>query len=91
MLKGVKVDSTRNGIVSRQDYVEKLVLIECECGTKILLLPDLKEMNCAIEAHVAKHKKMEKSSMKARITVRKIRQNLTQQVIGKAAGTRQFG
>jgi hypothetical protein len=102
MLKGVKLNPASNvttkkknfrsaqKTVSLQDYIEKLVLIECECGAKILLLPDLKEMNCAIEAHVAEHKKIEKSTMKAKIAVRKIRQNLTQQVIRKAAATKQF-
>ncbi|MGA3289195.1 MAG: hypothetical protein ABSD42_03010 [Candidatus Bathyarchaeia archaeon] len=84
MLKGLKVNPASNVTVSLQDHIEKLVLIECECGTKILLLPDLKEMNCAIETHVAEHKRMEKSSTKAKITARRIRQDLTKQVILKA-------
>jgi hypothetical protein len=31
-------------------------LIRCECGEKILLLPELKKMNEAIEKHVAQHR-----------------------------------
>jgi len=90
MLKGVKPQQASKVTVSRQAHIEKQVLIKCECGAKILLLPDLKEMNCAIEAHVAKHKKMNKSTAKAKITIGKIRQNLTQQVIEKAAVAKQF-
>jgi hypothetical protein len=60
MLKGVKVNPASNVQVLWQDRNKQLVLIECECGAKILLLPDLKEMNCAIEAHVAEHQKIGK-------------------------------
>jgi len=35
----------------------RLPLIRCECGTEILLLPDLKAMDRAIYAHVAEHRK----------------------------------
>jgi hypothetical protein len=34
----------------------RLPLIKCECGTEILLLPDLKAMDRAIDAHVAEHR-----------------------------------
>jgi hypothetical protein len=34
-----------------------LPLITCDCGAQILLVPDLREMNLAIKAHVAEHKK----------------------------------
>lgn len=30
--------------------------IRCKCGKKILVLPELKEMNKAIEKHVAEHR-----------------------------------
>ena len=36
---------------------ERLPLIKCECGTEILLLPDLRAMDRAINAHVAEHRK----------------------------------
>jgi hypothetical protein len=35
----------------------RLPLIKCECGTEILLVPDLKAMDRAIDAHVAEHRK----------------------------------
>ena len=47
-----------------QDYNDKFVvhktrmpIIKCGCGFEILVLPDLKEMNCAIKNHVGEHKK----------------------------------
>lgn len=36
---------------------EHLPVIKCECGTEILLLPDLTAMDRAINAHVAEHRK----------------------------------
>jgi hypothetical protein len=33
-----------------------LSIIICECGFKILLVPDVNEMNQAIEKHVLEHK-----------------------------------
>jgi hypothetical protein len=36
---------------------ERLPIIKCECGAEILLLPDLKAMDRAINAHVAEHRK----------------------------------
>ena len=31
--------------------------IRCICGARILVIPDLKAMNCAIKNHIAEHKK----------------------------------
>jgi hypothetical protein len=33
--------------------------IRCVCGTRILLIPDLKAMNRAIKNHLAKHKQVD--------------------------------
>ena len=32
-------------------------IIRCVCGTRILVVPDLKAMNRAIKNHIAEHKK----------------------------------
>lgn len=45
---------TANANMSLKD---RFSLVKCECGAKILLLPDLREMSRAIEAHVAEHRK----------------------------------
>ena len=44
---------------------ERLPIIKCECGTEILLLPDLKAMDRAIDAHVAEHRKKGKNPFRA--------------------------
>lgn len=45
---------TANAVISPKDCFP---LVKCDCGAEILLLPDLREMNRAIEAHVAEHRK----------------------------------
>jgi len=36
-------------------YQKGMPTIRCMCGTRILIIPDLKAMNRAIKNHVAKH------------------------------------
>jgi hypothetical protein len=36
----------------------KMPIFNCACGTNILIIPDLAEMNRAIKNHVIKHKKL---------------------------------
>ncbi len=36
--------------------------VKCECGAEILMVPDLKAMSTAIEAHVLAHLKQKKDS-----------------------------
>ncbi len=33
-------------------------IVKCICGSEILVIPDLKAMNIAINNHIAKHKKV---------------------------------
>jgi hypothetical protein len=37
-------------------YQKGMPIIRCVCGSKILIVPDLKAMNRAIKNHVAEHK-----------------------------------
>ena len=53
-----------NNSIFRKDNTDKAVshkpgmpIIECVCGFKILVVPDLKAMNRAIKNHATKHKK----------------------------------
>jgi hypothetical protein len=62
-----------------------LPLLTCECGAEILLLPDLRVMNHAIEVHVAEHRRKEEDSSKAAKTASHIRQILIEQLFGKAS------
>jgi hypothetical protein len=38
-------------------HTKGMLTIRCGCGTKILVVPDLKAMNRAIKNHIAEHKK----------------------------------
>ncbi len=37
-------------------HKKRMPLVRCICGSEILVVPDLKAMNCAIKNHVAEHK-----------------------------------
>ena len=41
-----------------KNQIGSMPVINCTCGTKILLLPDLKAMNQAVENHIGKHNKL---------------------------------
>jgi hypothetical protein len=43
-------------------YHKGMPTIRCVCGTRILIVPDLKAMNRAEKDHVAKHKKADYGS-----------------------------
>ena len=76
----------RSGDQNRK-MVKRLPILTCECGAQILLLPDLKVMNHAIEVHVAEHTKKEKDRHKVAATASRIRQNLIKQLLKKASET----
>jgi hypothetical protein len=55
--------------------------IRCECGFQILLVPDLKMMTKAIEAHAALHGEREKDPVKAISEQERIELDLIAQLI----------
>ncbi len=61
-------------------------VVECVCGAKILVVPNVKQMSKAIDDHAEVHvKKMETSSKKEKDTEReKVRDDLTAKVLQKA-------
>jgi hypothetical protein len=59
-------------------------IIKCECGAEILLLPDSKAMDRAIEVHVAEHRKKAKDVARAAADASRIRNILIAQVLKKA-------
>ena len=38
-------------------HKKRMPIVRCVCGSEILVVPDLKAMNLAINKHLAKHKK----------------------------------
>ena len=65
--------------------LSRLPLLKCECGAEILLIPDLKVMNHAIEVHVLEHRKKEKDAGKAAAVAAHIREILIAQLLRKAS------
>jgi hypothetical protein len=64
----------------------QLPVIECTCGAKILLVPNVKQMGKAIESHVEEHvKKMKCATKKEReVEAEHVRDHLTAKVLKKA-------
>jgi hypothetical protein len=62
-----------------------LPVLKCECGAEILILPDLRLMNHAIEVHVSEHRKIRKDPNKAAQEAAHIRDILIQQLLKKAS------
>ena len=64
----------------------KLPAIKCaSCGAEIMLVPNLKAMSKAIEAHVEKHRLKVKDPMEAEAEAESIRDSLITQVFDKAS------
>lgn len=66
---------------------KRLPIIRCECGAEILMVPDLKGMSEAIEAHAEKHAKEAENPVEAEVIADRIRENLIGQVFKKASIT----
>jgi hypothetical protein len=65
-----------------------LPLIECFCGAKILLVPNVKRMSEAIELHVQEHIKKAKGSQKdVEAEAERVRDDLIVKVLSKASET----
>jgi hypothetical protein len=65
-----------------------LPVVCCECGTEILLVPDLKAMDLAIDAHVAKHRRNERKVEGNERTSGKLSQLLSQLTLKKVMEVR---
>lgn len=61
-----------------------LSVIKCSCGAKILLVPDVKLMSEAIEAHVEEHKQKINDPTEADVEAENIRTDLIIKVLNKA-------
>lgn len=72
--------------VSNKEKISEATLpvITCFCGTKILLLPDVKLMSKAIETHVEEHTKKIKDAKKAEEEAERVRDDLIAKVLQKA-------
>jgi hypothetical protein len=63
----------------------ELPVIKCFCGAEILLLPNVKVMGEAIEAHAKEHIKKGMTRREAMAEVERVREDLIVQVLQKAS------
>jgi hypothetical protein len=71
-------------IAAADNYLkERLPIINCECGTEILVVPDLQAMNRAIKNHTAQHRKKKINNRKNEISPHKASEMLSQLTIIK--------
>jgi len=64
----------------------RLPLIRCKCGAEILLLPDMKAMDKAIQAHAQSHSQAERNPYRAAAEVIRVQDHLIGQMLRKAGG-----
>jgi hypothetical protein len=76
-----------SGHLSKSELIIKtagLPIVKCSCGYKILLLPSVKAMSQAIEAHVETHNRKIKIAAEAKKESERVRLNLIEQVFDLA-------
>jgi hypothetical protein len=73
-------------ISGRSNHLFSESIIKCKCRAEILVVPDLRAMDRAIEAHVSLHRKNEKYNSKNNATAESVRSNLIAQVFMKTSG-----
>jgi len=62
-----------------------LPVVECFCGAKILLVPNVKEMSRAIDAHAEVHAKKFKTKKEKDDEAEKVRDDLIMKILEKAS------
>jgi hypothetical protein len=67
--------------MNKKNSDQKLLLVVCECGFKILVVPDLDEMARSIESHAVTHEKGESDREKAEAERCRIEELLAQRVL----------
>jgi hypothetical protein len=60
---------------------EKLPLVVCECGVKLLIIPDMDEMTRSIKAHAITHRKAKNEPEKAQAEYCRVEELLAQKVL----------
>ena len=91
ILTDVKYSYARNPqaktATSRQKRRRGMLTIKCVCGAKVLVVPDLKAMNRAIEKHVEQHDKHDKGFGKQDAVMKDLKQFLIEQTLAAASET----
>ena len=80
-----EVADLRNRFSSKDQAKGKLNVVRCECGFEILLVPSVKLMSDAIEAHAQTHQRRIKDAAEAEAEAERIRSYLTERVFQEAS------
>ena len=67
--------------MNKKNSDQRLLLVVCECGFKILVVPDLDEMARSIKSHAVTHEKAESDTEKAEAERCRIEELLAQRVL----------
>jgi len=70
---------------SRSGKTRGLPVIKCSCGSKILLVPSVKEMSVAIEGHIEEHKHRVGNAAEAKGESERLRSDLIKQMFDLAS------
>ena len=79
-LAGRKIPKKAKKVVDNS----RLPVIKCSCGSEILLIPNVKKMSEAIEAHILEHTKNIKNAKEEAAEAECIRSDLIIKVLKKA-------
>ncbi|MCW4009482.1 MAG: hypothetical protein NWF05_02540 [Candidatus Bathyarchaeota archaeon] len=88
LVKKRKLHHKKEASIAQQNV--HLIAVKCECGKEILLVPDLKAMAEAIDAHVKEHCKRETNPEKAAAESERLWNLLVAAVFEKAAKEAEF-
>ena len=77
--------SGREGSLTSESEGTSLRVVRCLCGREILLLPDVKEMELAVERHLAEHTRKDSQLPATKTTINELRGFLTKQILILAA------
>jgi hypothetical protein len=77
--------SSRSKNNAAKSKKSSIVIIKCICGFELLLVPDVKKMSDAIEAHLEEHKQKIRNSKASEAETERIRDYLITQVFEEAS------
>jgi hypothetical protein len=72
LMKRIQQKKQNREMVPDKKTLGKMPVFNCPCGAKILIVPDLGEMNKAIENHLAEHKKITGQSLTEELLAQEI-------------------
>lgn len=85
MLETGDLNMPSNAVRNKKRPSGSMPVIECFCGKRILLVPDVKKMGAAIEAHAKEHAKNFSTEEEQEKEAERVRNDLIAKVLAKAS------